>query len=84
LFSTDEEDDAEWSPLQLFLLSHGLGEYVQMFINEQIDLEALMLLSEEDLITMGLPLGPRRKILKAAEDRRAALDDPGEVEDSQL
>ncbi|KAF4521183.1 hypothetical protein B566_EDAN010645 [Ephemera danica] len=81
---SDEEDDAEWSPLQLFLLSHGLGEYVQLFINEQIDLEALMLLSEDDLVSVGLPMGPRRKLLKAAEDRRAALEDPGEVEDSQL
>ncbi|XP_059470536.1 pre-mRNA splicing regulator USH1G [Neocloeon triangulifer] len=81
---SDDEDDAEWSPLQLFLLAHGLGEHVQTFINEQIDLEALMLLTDHDLVALGLPLGPRRKLLKALEDRRRALDEPGEVEDSQL
>ncbi|XP_065339420.1 pre-mRNA splicing regulator USH1G [Cloeon dipterum] len=81
---SDDEDDAEWSPLQLFLLAHGLGEHVQTFINEQIDLEALMLLTDHDLVALGLPLGPRRKLLKALEDRRQALDEPGEVEDSQL
>lgn len=70
--------------MQLFLLAHGLGEHVQTFINEQIDLEALMLLSESDMVALGLPLGPRRKLLKALEDRRKALDEPGEVEDSRL
>jgi len=43
-----------------------------------------MLLSESDMVALGLALGPRRKLLKALEDRRKALDEPGEVEDSRL
>ncbi|KAG8232495.1 hypothetical protein J437_LFUL011264 [Ladona fulva] len=82
--ASDDEEETEWSPLQLFLLASGLGTYVHKFIDERIDLEALMLLSEEDLISIGLPLGPRRKLLRAIEDRRAALADPGEVADSRL
>ncbi|XP_071444936.1 pre-mRNA splicing regulator USH1G isoform X1 [Hetaerina americana] len=82
--ASDEDDETEWSPLQLFLLASGLGGYVHKFIDERIDLEALMLLSEEDLISMGLPLGPRRKLLHAIEDRRTALTEPGEVADSHL
>ncbi|GIY39068.1 hypothetical protein CEXT_163891 [Caerostris extrusa] len=37
----------------------GLSEYMPLFQSEQIDLEALSLLSEEDLKALGMPLGPR-------------------------
>ncbi|PSN49109.1 Usher syndrome type-1G protein [Blattella germanica] len=62
----------------------GLSEFVSVFVSEQIDLAALVLLSEEDLKTLGLGMGPRKKLLKAISDRKAALADPGEVLDSRL
>lgn len=46
----------------------GLSKYEQVFRDEEIDLEILGELSEEDLIALGLPLGPRRKILRALQD----------------
>ncbi|XP_069691328.1 pre-mRNA splicing regulator USH1G [Periplaneta americana] len=85
---SDEDDESrsppQWSPLQLFLMSAGLSEFVSCFVSEQIDLQALMLLTEDDLKTLGLGMGPRKKLLKAIEDRKAALEDPGEVSDSRL
>ena len=43
-----------------------------------------MLLTEDDLKSLGLGMGPRKKLLKAINDRKAALEDPGEVSDSRL
>ena len=84
-----DEDDAienppQWSPLQLFLMSAGLSEYVSRFVSEDIDLQALMLLTEDDLKSLRLGMGPRKKLLKAINDRKAALEDPGAVSDSRL
>jgi hypothetical protein len=84
----DEDDTSEnppqWSPLQLFLMSAGLSQFTSCFVSEQIDLQALMLLTEDDLKALGLGMGPRKKLLKAINDRKAALEDPGEVSDSKL
>lgn len=46
--------------------------------------QALMLLTEEDLKSIGIEMGPRRKLLKAIRDREASLQDPGEMIDSRL
>lgn len=80
----DSLDDDDWSPLQLFLVANGLGEYIGKFVAEKIDLESLVLLTDEDLSSLGLPLGPRRKLTIAIENRRKALAAPGQVHDSQL
>lgn len=81
----EEEEDGNATPaVVVFLAAHGLAEYVDLFSREKVDLDALMLLGEEDLKAMGVPLGPRKKLLRAMEQRRAAFDDPGEVADSRL
>lgn len=72
------------TPLVVFLVAHGLMEYTAALAKEKIDLEALMLLTEEDLKSLGLPLGPRKKLAKAIENRKAALDTPGDLLDSKL
>ncbi|KAL1474261.1 hypothetical protein MTO96_038112 [Rhipicephalus appendiculatus] len=64
--------------------AHGLAENVDLFSREKVDLDALTLLGEEDLKTMGVPLGPRKKLLRVVEQRRVAFEDPGEVADSRL
>ncbi|CAG2118849.1 unnamed protein product, partial [Medioppia subpectinata] len=61
----DEEDDEDVDnsktiPILFFLYAHGLKDYFSLFAAEKIDLEALMLLSEQDFISLGLPLGPRQ------------------------
>ena len=43
----------------------GLGQYVQAFVDNEIDVEVLPELTDEDLRELGLPMGPRKKVLKA-------------------
>lgn len=84
----EEEDDEDLkanSPIFVFLSAHGLAEFFSKFVDEDVDLDALMLLTEDDLVgSFHMALGPRRKLLKAVGDRKAALDNPGNVTDSQL
>src|SRR5262245_32762587 len=47
-----------------------LGQFADAFEAEQIDLRALSELTEDDLKAMGLPIGPRRIVLKAARGSR--------------
>ena len=43
----------------------GLGQYAQTFAENEIDVSVLPHLSDQDLKDIGVPLGPRRKILAA-------------------
>jgi class 3 adenylate cyclase/predicted ATPase len=43
----------------------GLGQYAQTFAENEIDVSVLPHLTDQDLKEMGVPLGPRRKILAA-------------------
>jgi hypothetical protein len=52
-----------------FLRSLGLQKYVGTFAKEEIDAEALKRITDEDLRTMQIPLGPRKKILAAKGTR---------------
>ena len=51
--------------LSSWLEQLGLGRYTAVFAENEVDLDALRLLTEQDLIELGLPLGPRRKLLAA-------------------
>jgi class 3 adenylate cyclase/tetratricopeptide (TPR) repeat protein len=53
-----------------WLESLGLGRYRQIFIAEEIDLQILPDLTEAELAALGLPLGPRKKILQAVRALR--------------
>lgn len=66
----DHSPNSTKETISTFLLSNGLPDLSEVFAKEKIDLEALMLLSEEDLKSLDILLGPRRKLLKAIEDRR--------------
>ncbi len=79
-----DSDDEETSPLELFLAINGLDEYLPYFSKEDVDLEALMLLTDDDLKHMGLPLGPRRKLAGAVKQRQYALDMPGGMRPSLI
>ena len=79
----DEEDDAA-TPLHFFLSAVGLEEFVDVFVKDQFDLDTLMLVQESDLIAMNIPRGHRLKLMRAITERKAALDHPGELEDSHL
>jgi hypothetical protein len=54
-----------------WLRSLGLERYEQAFRDNEIDWEVLPELNEADLERLGLPLGPRKKLLKAIASRSA-------------
>ena len=54
-----------------WLESIGLAKYAPLFAENEIDFEVLPELTEQDLKDLGVPLGPRKKLLKAI----AALND---------
>src|SRR5262245_49986472 len=43
----------------------GLDKYVEAFTANDVDFDALGHLTEDDLRELGLPIGPRRKVLAA-------------------
>lgn len=60
-----------------WLKGHGLGEYADLFAEQRIDRETLAELTDADLKELGIPLGPRKKLLKAIRSGpRDALDIP--------
>lgn len=80
----DDDGDEETSPLDAFLSAISLPEFTLAFNREHLDLEALMLCSDEDLKGIRIQLGPRKKILEAAARRKNALESPGIIKDSCL
>ncbi|KAK4270205.1 hypothetical protein QN277_023272 [Acacia crassicarpa] len=50
-----------------FLHSLGLEKYLITFQAEEVDMTALMHMTDDDLKAMGIPMGPRKKILLALE-----------------
>jgi class 3 adenylate cyclase/predicted ATPase len=57
---------AEW------LTDVGLQQYIELFEREQIDFRVLPELTDADLVQLGLPLGPRKLLLKAISGVTAA------------
>ena len=51
--------------VQKWLTGLGLSQYALAFDENQIDFEVLLDLTEDDLRELGLPMGPRKKLLKA-------------------
>ncbi|XP_008056151.1 ankyrin repeat and SAM domain-containing protein 4B [Carlito syrichta] len=86
-----DEDEVEWeedvvdaTPLEVFLQSQHLEEFLPIFMREQIDLEALLLCSDEDLQSIQMQLGPRKKVLNAINRRKQVLQHPGQLVDTSL
>ncbi|KAL8139129.1 hypothetical protein V2J09_005130 [Rumex salicifolius] len=52
-----------------FLRSLGLEKYQIQFQAEEVDMAALEHMTDEDLKVMGIPMGPRKKILSALPSR---------------
>ncbi len=50
----------------------GLGRYSDLFAEQQIDYEILPELAQEDFEKLGIPLGPRKKLLKAIAQLKLA------------
>uniref|UniRef100_A0A8D3BWQ6 Ankyrin repeat and sterile alpha motif domain containing 4B n=1 Tax=Scophthalmus maximus TaxID=52904 RepID=A0A8D3BWQ6_SCOMX len=80
----DDDEDEETSTLDVFLSAVSLPEFSLAFNREHLDLEALMLCSDEDLKGIRIQLGPRKKILEAVARRKNAMKSPGIMKDSCL
>ncbi|XP_041003546.1 ankyrin repeat and SAM domain-containing protein 6 isoform X1 [Juglans microcarpa x Juglans regia] len=52
-----------------FLHSLGLEKYLITFQAEEVDMTALLHMTDDDLKALGIPMGPRKKILLALESR---------------
>jgi class 3 adenylate cyclase len=57
-------DLADW------LARIGLGKYTRAFVDQEIDFDLLPLLTESDIRELGLPIGPRRRLLGALSSLR--------------
>ena len=64
---------AEW------LASIGLSEYAQRFADNAIDLSVIRDLTEQDFKDLGVPLGHRRKMLRAIAELDASALAPAET-----
>lgn len=80
----DDDDEADTSPLEVFLATQSMTDFFSIFKREKIDLEALLLCSDHDLKSIHIPLGPRKKILDACKRRMEAIEEPDCVEDTEL
>ncbi|HMK21460.1 MAG TPA: adenylate/guanylate cyclase domain-containing protein, partial [Terriglobales bacterium] len=58
--------------LTAWLQKLGLERYAQLFAENEVDLEALRLLGEQDFEKLGIPLGSRKKLLKAIVELNGA------------
>lgn len=74
----DDDDDLMEgsSPLEVFLWSAGLEVYLHKFLQEKVDMELLVKMSDNDLKEIGLPFGPRKKLLEAIQRRQDILSRP--------
>ncbi|XP_075037596.1 ankyrin repeat and SAM domain-containing protein 4B [Mixophyes fleayi] len=81
---TELDEEEESSPLQVFLVSHGLFELHVTLLREKIDLDSLLLCTNEDLQSINIQLGPRKKLMNAVEKRKRVLDKPGKIADTKL
>ena len=80
----NDPTQTHFSTLATFLNSLALDEFRALFVKEKIDLRAVSLCNEQDLKEIGLPLGPRKKILDAIMKRNEAVTNPEDDLDETL
>ncbi|KAK7111655.1 hypothetical protein V1264_011255 [Littorina saxatilis] len=80
----DDDETSTSSALEMFLWSAGLETYLHKFLQEKVDMEVLVKMSDSDLKVIGLPFGPRKKVLDAIKRRQDVLALPKHMTDSYL
>ena len=65
------------SDLAAWLESLGLAKYRESFERETVDLADMADLTEGDLERLGLPMGPRKRVLRALAEQRRASEGSG-------
>ncbi len=67
-------------PLEALLARLGLERLGPLFAENEVDLDTLRILSEADLQELGIPFGPRKKLLNALADARVDGTGDGAVD----
>ncbi|KAL4587951.1 hypothetical protein LXL04_000828 [Taraxacum kok-saghyz] len=67
--STNASKRKKVETVDSFLQAQGLEKYSITFQAEEVDMTALLHMTDEDLKAMGIPMGPRKKILLALESK---------------
>lgn len=57
----------------------GLSKYSALFAEQEVDMEAWMLLTPDDYRDMGIPFGPARKLRQRAEARKEQMNNVFEI-----
>ena len=65
--------------IRVWLRSLGLGRYEKKFRENRIDFDVLADLTEGDLEELGVPLGDRRRLLRAIAELAAQEPLPGQA-----
>ncbi|XP_036591132.1 SEC23-interacting protein isoform X1 [Trichosurus vulpecula] len=81
--SCDLDVENEVLTLQETLEALSLSEYISTFEKEKIDMESLLMCTVDDLKEMGIPLGPRKKIVNFVKDKAAKLEQKKEASDKK-
>ncbi|XP_065082289.1 pre-mRNA splicing regulator USH1G [Ochlerotatus camptorhynchus] len=81
--SSENEENDSLAVLR-FLAAFKLDDHYPIFQKNEIDMETLMLLTEGDIKSLGLPIGPHRRLCIAIQERKEALASPGTILDSRL
>ncbi len=71
------------SDIRDWLNRSGFGAYAEVFEREKIEIADLGDLTDADLAELGLPLGPRKRFLRAVADGPAVAPDAMPVADNQ-
>ena len=58
--------------LDEWLTANGFSEFEEVFAQNQVDLKTLFVLTDADLKELGLPFGPRKRILNTIAELKAA------------
>src|SRR6202012_3382411 len=59
------------APLSEWLKQHDLERFLGIFEENEVDLATLRMLSESDLTELGLPFGPRKRIINLLREEKA-------------
>ena len=72
--------DDQSSTLLTFLHAHGLDKYTLGFNREQMDMRSTLLCTLEDFRSIGIPLGPSKRITEAIERRYKLIKDAKDID----
>ncbi|XP_074142944.1 SEC23-interacting protein isoform X2 [Sminthopsis crassicaudata] len=81
--SCDFDVENEVLTLQETLEALSLSEYISTFEKEKMDMESLLMCTVDDLKEMGIPLGPRKKIVNFVKDKATKLEQKKEASDKK-